>query len=189
MTSRKSTHWCNTCRRGVRPQGEGITRGGGGACIHCGNTFLENLYENVELSLFDLFNFDLEQSRNRRGRHNNNTRRPVLENQLSFQELFNRLSSQNRLRGPLPASQTAINSLKKIKIGRKHIGLDHPYCPVCQDRFEIGSTARKLPCKHIYHEECIVPWLVQRNSCPVCRKEVPQDKKSPLLLFLWPFSS
>ncbi|KAF8049834.1 hypothetical protein N665_2111s0004 [Sinapis alba] len=186
MTSRKNTHWCNTCRRGIRLQGEDHLRRGGGACIHCGNTFLERLCENVDLSPFDLFGLAIEESRNPRG--GNNNRGSVLENQLSFQELFNRLSAHDR-RGPPPASLTVINSMPKIKIRKKHLGLD-PCCPVCQDRFEVGSFARKMPCKHIYHSECIVPWLVQHNSCPVCRKELPQDqnkaRKNPLL-YMWPF--
>lgn len=181
-TRQKNTHWCNTCRRGIHLRGEGIR---GGACIYCGSTFLERLYENVELSPFDFFGLAFEEARNRR-----NNRRPVVGEQLSFEELFNRLSAQDR-RGPPPASLSTINALQKIKIRQKHLGLD-PYCSVCQDRFEIGSDARKMPCKHIYHFECIVPWLVQRNTCPVCRKELPQDRnngrKNPLL-YLWPFRS
>jgi len=182
-TRRKNTHWCHTCRRGIHLQGEGRREG---ACIYCGNTFLERLYENVELSPFDLFGLAYEEARNRR-----NNRRSVIGEQLSFEELFNRLPALQDRRGPPPASLAAINSLQKIKIRQKHLGLD-PYCPVCQDQFEIGSDARKMPCKHIYHSECILPWLVQRNTCPVCRKELPQDRnnsrKNPLW-HLWPFRS
>uniref|UniRef100_A0A0A9CJT1 RING-type E3 ubiquitin transferase n=1 Tax=Arundo donax TaxID=35708 RepID=A0A0A9CJT1_ARUDO len=62
-----------------------------------------------------------------------------------------------------------------VKISRRHLN-DDPQCPVCKDKFEIGSEAREMPCKHLYHADCIIPWLVQHNSCPVCRHPLPSQR-------------
>ncbi|TKY46608.1 E3 ubiquitin-protein ligase RING1 [Spatholobus suberectus] len=74
--------------------------------------------------------------------------------------------------GPPPASRSSIDAMPTIKITHEHLHSDS-HCPVCKERFELGSEARKMPCNHIYHSDCIVPWLVQHNSCPVCRVELP----------------
>lgn len=85
--------------------------------------------------------------------------------------LFEQLAMNDR-RGPPPASRSVINALPTIRINQRHLQGDS-HCPVCTDRFELGIEARELPCKHIYHSDCIVPWLVRHNSCPVCRSELP----------------
>jgi len=48
-------------------------------------------------------------------------------------------------------------------------------CSVCKDEFNLESKLVKLPCKHYFHGECVKPWLEQRNSCPICRYELPTD--------------
>ncbi|KAG2674604.1 hypothetical protein I3760_13G144300 [Carya illinoinensis] len=88
-----------------------------------------------------------------------------------LQELIEQLSANDR-RGPPPAPRSSIDAMPTIKITQAHMHTDS-HCPVCQDRFDLGSEAREMPCKHFYHSDCIVPWLVQHNSCPVCRLEIP----------------
>lgn len=34
-------------------------------------------------------------------------------------------------------------------------------CPVCKDDYALGESVRQLPCNHLFHDSCIVPWLEQ----------------------------
>ena len=48
-------------------------------------------------------------------------------------------------------------------------------CQVCFDQFKDEDKLYKLPCKHLFHTECILPWLDKHNTCPSCRHELPTD--------------
>jgi len=56
-----------------------------------------------------------------------------------------------------------------------------PTCPICLDDFESGIThIRELPCHHIFHPECIDPFMNQNSSlCPMCKKSVLPKGKCP----------
>ncbi|KAK3096579.1 hypothetical protein FSP39_001452, partial [Pinctada imbricata] len=45
-------------------------------------------------------------------------------------------------------------------------------CSVCMEDFKLGEEAKKLPCEHHFHKDCIVPWLQMHGTCPVCRKDL-----------------
>lgn len=41
-------------------------------------------------------------------------------------------------------------------------------CPICTDDFVKGQDLRVLPCNHMFHPECIDPWLVNvSGTCPL----------------------
>eukprot|EP00253_Pinus_taeda_P010564 PITA_10564 len=88
-------------------------------------------------------------------------------------ELIEQLSQNDRC-GPPPAPRAAVDAMPRIKINPQHL-TKSSHCPVCNEQFEVGGEAREMPCKHIYHSDCIVPWLTQHNSCPVCRQALPSD--------------
>ncbi|CAA0809431.1 zinc finger (C3HC4-type RING finger) family protein [Striga hermonthica] len=73
-----------------------------------------------------------------------------------------------------PASKASIESMPTVQINDGHISVES-HCAVCKDPFELGTEAREMPCKHLYHPDCILPWLALTNSCPVCRHELPTD--------------
>lgn len=77
----------------------------------------------------------------------------------------------------LPASKAAIDSMPTIEIIDHHISVES-HCAVCKEAFELGNEAREMPCKHLYHQDCIMPWLSLKNSCPVCRHELMSDNES-----------
>jgi hypothetical protein len=52
--------------------------------------------------------------------------------------------------------------------------LNQPTCPICLDDFEDGETqVRELPCRHIFHPDCIDTFLLRNSSlCPMCKQSV-----------------
>nr|XP_043608605.1 E3 ubiquitin-protein ligase RZF1-like [Erigeron canadensis] len=87
-------------------------------------------------------------------------------------ELIEELTQDDRP-GPLPAPDSAINRLPNIKITETHLLNDSQSCAVCMEDFKVGGEAKELPCNHIFHSNCIVPWLRLHNSCPICRNGLP----------------
>ncbi|KAE8668295.1 RNF181 protein [Hibiscus syriacus] len=77
--------------------------------------------------------------------------------------------------GTPPASKSAIDSLPSVKITKDLLNSNSNQCAVCMDDFEEGIEGKRMPCEHLYHKDCILPWLELHNSCPVCRYELPTD--------------
>lgn len=51
-------------------------------------------------------------------------------------------------------------------------GFSQSSCPICLDDYEEGETrVLELPCRHIFHPECIKPFLETRSClCPLCKQ-------------------
>ncbi|CAI8606376.1 unnamed protein product [Vicia faba] len=209
MSSSRDTHWCYNCMKSVRL---GRRRA---VCSGCDGGFVQDLDDMVHGSPPDFHGVDSDEEFGQRF-----SRQGGIEALLNgtpgvgvtrdnsgdyfigpgVTELFEQLSANDQ-RGPPPASRSSIAAIPTVKIASKHLQSD-PSCPVCQDDFELGSDAKQMPCKHMFHPDCIVPWLVQHNTCPVCRQELPPQgssgnrsssrssgrRRNPFS-FLWPFGS
>lgn len=47
-------------------------------------------------------------------------------------------------------------------------------CSICIDNFNIKTKCIVLPCTHLFHQDCISKWLLQNDSCPICRYSIIQ---------------
>ncbi|KAI7730596.1 LOW QUALITY PROTEIN: hypothetical protein M8C21_030426, partial [Ambrosia artemisiifolia] len=93
-----------------------------------------------------------------------------------LEQLIQQLAENDPNRyGTPPAAKSAVENLPSVKISKEIMESDYSDCAVCKDGFELDEEAKQLPCKHIYHQDCILPWLELHNSCPVCRFELPTD--------------
>lgn len=71
-----------------------------------------------------------------------------------------------------PASQSAWYEMDDVVIAQKHVdeGTD---CGICLQKFKLHDDTKRMPCKHLFHDLCLLPWLQKNNTCPLCRFELP----------------
>ncbi|CAF0816170.1 unnamed protein product [Brachionus calyciflorus] len=87
------------------------------------------------------------------------------------------LINQLRNRGAAPASDTQIQNIPLISIDQKLVD-DSSQCAVCMDDFALNEQAKKLPCKHLFHDSCIAQWLKLHATCPVCRNNINGEESN-----------
>lgn len=75
---------------------------------------------------------------------------------------------QNEAGASAPAAQASIEALPIVKIIE-----EESECAICLLEFQFEEKAKKMPCKHHYHSNCINRWLEIHGSCPVCRYKMP----------------
>ncbi|GAB2220862.1 hypothetical protein Droror1_Dr00008543 [Drosera rotundifolia] len=45
-------------------------------------------------------------------------------------------------------------------------------CSICMGGFDAQRSMLLLGCSHVFHRECICPWLDSNSTCPLCRHEL-----------------
>ena len=74
-----------------------------------------------------------------------------------------------------------VNYIRK-QIAKKYIGricavIAENYCTICMDTIDKKSKF-VTKCLHVFHENCISSWILEKNSCPLCNERHifrPQD--------------
>merc|ERR1740121_1532011 len=83
---------------------------------------------------------------------------------------------QPERRGAPPTSASTLRSLPRIKVTAYDIAANEgSECSICLGDLVAGEPALRLPCGHLFHEDCVTDWLKKSNECPVCRFELPTD--------------
>ena len=77
-----------------------------------------------------------------------------------------------------PASEEALTKLDRRTVDAQMLGPEgKTECSICIDEVKVGDKAVFLPCKHWFHEDCVVLWLKEHNTCPVCRTPIEKDAR------------
>ncbi|XP_078410362.1 RING finger protein 215 isoform X2 [Cetorhinus maximus] len=48
-------------------------------------------------------------------------------------------------------------------------------CAVCLEEFHKNQCLRVLPCLHEFHRDCVDPWLLLQQTCPLCKRHALGD--------------
>eukprot|EP00128_Syssomonas_multiformis_P004447 Colp12_sorted_trinity150504_noHs@33892 len=99
--------------------------------------------------------------------------RRQLEQQLSpeMQAQLQSLFTQ-RPGGAPPASRLAFDELGDFIVEEKHVA-EKVECQICLEPLKLNDSCKEMPCRHVFHDLCLLDWLKKRNSCPLCRHELP----------------
>uniref|UniRef100_A0A5B7BAU2 RING-type E3 ubiquitin transferase n=1 Tax=Davidia involucrata TaxID=16924 RepID=A0A5B7BAU2_DAVIN len=85
------------------------------------------------------------------------------------------VQNDSALKGSPPAAKSVVEGLPLVVLTKEELQANHVICAVCKDEILVDEKVTRLPCRHHYHRDCIVPWLSIHNTCPVCRYELPTD--------------
>lgn len=76
-------------------------------------------------------------------------------------------ATNKRLIAALPAYLCDLNDIYQRQFS------DHEKeCTICISESQKGELLVELPCQHVFHLDCLRPWLENNNSCPTCRYEM-----------------
>jgi E3 ubiquitin-protein ligase RNF115/126 len=93
---------------------------------------------------------------------------PFFTTMVDIGDILNHMAQQHPS-GHQPASQESVRQLEDVKISEEQT---NEMCSVCQEKFKLGELAKVLPCKHLFHPDCIIPWFRVKDSCPLCRHPI-----------------
>ncbi|KAG1864675.1 hypothetical protein DFJ58DRAFT_772402 [Suillus subalutaceus] len=104
-------------------------------------------------------------------------------NQEALDQVITQIMENSASR-PIPATEDIVNNLPREVLSDRSPLLDKD-CAVCKEQFQLGTEDPEeqvivtLPCKHPFHQPCILPWLKSSGTCPVCRYALIEQAQQP----------
>eukprot|EP01064_Diplonema_japonicum_P022023 TRINITY_DN3164_c0_g1_i1.p1 TRINITY_DN3164_c0_g1~~TRINITY_DN3164_c0_g1_i1.p1 ORF type:complete len:260 (+),score=62.01 TRINITY_DN3164_c0_g1_i1:60-782(+) len=169
---RPQRSWCHVCKSGVMSN---VTWTGELECRTCGGNFVEGVRSENEFNIarnfspppprpLDFLGMGIMPMGMGMGMG--------MGMMMDEDRILDMLHREHQPEVPPPTSAEVLRNLPSVVTTEEH---HEAVCPVCQDNFVSGETGTELPCGHLFHKDCITPWLEAKNSCPTCRHELPTD--------------
>ncbi|OBA21269.1 hypothetical protein METBIDRAFT_41364 [Metschnikowia bicuspidata var. bicuspidata NRRL YB-4993] len=75
---------------------------------------------------------------------------------------------------PHELDSSSLNALLK---GKTELHFDSGSCSICLEVYELDDVVRGLICGHVYHADCVDPWLTRRRACcPICKRDYYKEE-------------
>lgn len=144
------------------------------------HSFIESVLDSLRDDSYQRFGTDFSEPRLRR------YGRDLHRSYGGLEDLFTQILTQLTASGPEPASQEQIDELLVEKIKGHHLE-NSMQCSICLEKFSEGEEVTSLPCDHLHHKLCIIPWLQLHATCPVCRHCLSSASPEPAFAARPPF--
>jgi hypothetical protein len=89
--------------------------------------------------------------------------------------IVTQLMNQMEGTGPPPLPTEKIENLLTVNISQDQVERKLQ-CSVCWEDFKLNEEVKQLECDHIYHPDCILPWLKLHATCPICRRDFTEGQ-------------
>ena len=181
---RTGRYYCHTCHRTMNMIGMQFPADLN--CPLCQSTFLEELSVSLRPSPFEAGGLRSQRSGNLTELTAQQSRRlanaaamlRILESRL-YDELdfIQRSTAAMAVDAENKLSPLTLTQMSKLKTPTISVDLccSQPSCPLCMEDYKIEEAVTQLPCSHIFHNECVLPWMNMKNSCPICRECISNE--------------
>ncbi|MGH0147614.1 UNVERIFIED_CONTAM: hypothetical protein FKN15_013643 [Acipenser sinensis] len=74
----------------------------------------------------------------------------------------------------------ALKTRQYHPLGAQEQGGETENCAVCLEQFHKKQCLRVLPCLHEFHRDCVDPWLLLQQTCPLCKRSILGEQSTRL---------